>query len=307
MNRNVSYLKFLNGRVPRGELSNWFDSLTDLGTSWVHVHFFLAKSIKTVEYQRELKFMISTNIFLVSVLAVLSITLIVESQHVFAESWYMVLVDWNRNGMGDFDDADPLLFSLTDKPAKTIRAWPEWHDSRKTYLDLYDVGTEVPLSRILDEGTMTMFIDLNQDGTLSDGTEWLFDQNENVLQILERKLIDSNQNGWFDYSDDLWYLAMIKDGSMYYHASDLGILGFNWSIAEHYEDDFVGKGRYSDCLYEGVDLFSDCKPVSEAHFRIQAHNSNGILLEGGRIIHTFGGLMGQLDMRIADTASDNPE
>ena len=64
--------------------------------------------------------------------------------------------------------------------------------------------------------------------------------------------MDSNQNGWFDYSDHLWPIAMVKDGNDYAFASDMGIIGFNWSDAEHYADDDVGIGQYSDCLYEGV-------------------------------------------------------
>ena len=206
-----------------------------------------------------------------------------------------ISTDWNNGGKGAPDGGDPLLFSLTNKAVHVIRNWPEQHESFLTEFDLYDIGEKVTLSRTLDEGTMTLFLDLDGDGELSDGTEWLFDQDEDVYQILKRSMIDSNQNGWFDYSDKLWSVAMIKNGDEYFPASELGIIGFNWSDAEHYNDDDIGSGRYSDCLYEGVFLYPDCKPVSTEHFRIKAYNPNGILLEGGKIIPTFGGVMGWIE------------
>jgi hypothetical protein len=209
-------------------------------------------------------------------------------------SQIMMQVDWNRTGIGFEDEGDPLLFSLTEKPVKTIRNWSEQHSSFLTQFDLYDVGREVTLSRTLDDGTMTLFLDLDGNGMLSDGTEWLFDQNEDVYQILARPLVDSNQNGWFDYSDNLWPIAMIKDGNEYNFASELGILGFNWSNAKHYENDDIGIGQYSDCLYEGISRYRVCTPVSDEHFRIQAFNQNGIILEGGQFVPTFGGVMGML-------------
>jgi len=214
-------------------------------------------------------------------------------------SYYGIIIPWNNDGIGASDDGDPLLFSLTDKPVNVIRNWPEQHESFLTEFDLYDIGKKVTLSRTLDDGTITLFLDLDGNGELSDGTEWLFDQNEDVYQIFENPLVDSNQNGWFDYQDNLWSIAMIKDGNEYYSSSELGILGFNWSMAEHYENDFVGKGRYSDCLWEGdpmIHLYPDCNPVSTGHFRITAYNADGILLKGGKIIPTFGGVMGHLDM-----------
>jgi len=216
-------------------------------------------------------------------------------------SYYGLTVPWNTIGMGSYDGGDPLLFSLTEKSVDVIRNWPEQHESFLTEFDLYDVDKKVTLSRTLGDGTMTLFLDLDGDGKLSDGTEWMFDQNEDVYQILEKVLIDRNQNGWFDYSDDLWSIAMIKDGTKYYSVDELDIIGFNWSDAEHYKDDDIGVGRYSDCLYEGVFMYSDCKPVSTEHFRIKAYNPNGILLEGGKTISTFGGVVGHLDMSQKNT------
>ena len=204
--------------------------------------------------------------------------------------------DWNEIPPGNPDSGDPLLFSLSDKSAKTTKNWPEWHESRLTEFDLYAIGDKVHLSRTLDKGTMTLFLDLNGDGILTDGTEWLYDQDENVYQILSRELLDSNQNGYFDWTDKLWNIAMVKDGDKYYSADDLDIVAVNWSDAEHFGNDHYGRGVYSDCLYEGVFLYPDCKPVSEEHFRITSYNEHGILLKGGETIPTFGGVMGHLDV-----------
>jgi len=206
-------------------------------------------------------------------------------------------IDWNNEDRTEKPDyGDPLLFSMTDKPVNTIRNWPEQHESFLTKFDLYATGEKVALSRTLDDGTMTMFLDLNGDGELSDGTEWLYDQNENVYEILSRPLIDSNQDGWFDYSDNLWSIAMIKDGDKYYFASDLGIVAFNWSNAVKAHGDMHGENRqYSDCLYEGVYLYSDCIAVSESHFAITAYNKNSILVNDGKILDSFGSVIGHLD------------
>ena len=205
--------------------------------------------------------------------------------------------DWNNNGNNDPDKGDPLVFSMTDKQANVIRNWPEQHKSFLTEFDLFDNGENVTLSRTLDEGAMTLFLDLNGDGELSNGTEWLYDQNENVYQILSRPLIDSNQNGFFDYTDDLWSIAMVKDGKQYHSASELGIVGFNWSNAVKGYGDMHGDNRqYTDCLYEGKYFYPNCNAVSENHFAITAYNQNSILVNDGRVLDSFGIVMGYLDM-----------
>jgi len=211
--------------------------------------------------------------------------------------------DWNNAGTDNPDDGDPLIFSMTDKSVNVIRNWPEQHKSFLTEFDLYATGENVTLSRTLDDGTMTMFLDLNGDGELSDGTEWLYDQNENVYKILSKPIIDSNQNDWFDYSDNLWNLAMIKNGDQYYSASELGIVAFNWSNAIKGYGDMHGANRqYTDCLYDGVYLYPDCVAISENHFAISAYNKNSILVNDGRILDSFGSVMGHLDTSENKTA-----
>ena len=205
-------------------------------------------------------------------------------------------IDWNIDPLSKPDSGDPLIFSFGDKPAKTTRNWSEWHESRLTQFDLYQTGEKVTLSRTLDDGTMTLFLDLNGDGILTDGTEWLFDQHETVYQILSREMIDSNQNGYFDWTDELWHIAMVKDGSKYYSIDELDILAINWSDARHFDDDHYGRGVYSDCLYEGEFLYPFCTPVSTEHFRVTSYNEHGIIMQGGEIISTYGAVMGHLDM-----------
>ncbi|MDH3779434.1 MAG: hypothetical protein OES15_01125 [Nitrosopumilus sp.] len=184
-------------------------------------------------------------------------------------------VDWNNDGKSGPDKSDPLVFSMTDKHANVIRNWPEQHESFLTEFDLYATGEKVTLSRTLDDGTMTLFLDLNGDGELSDGAEWLYDQNENVYQILSKPLIDSNQNDWFDYSDNFWSIAMVKDGNQYHTPKEFGMVAFNWSNAVKAHGDMHGKNRqYTDCLYEGVYLYPDCVAVSENRFAISAYNQN---------------------------------
>ena len=205
--------------------------------------------------------------------------------------------DWNIPDVPEDesgDEGDPLVFSMSDKPASTTRNWPEQHESFLTQFDLYDAGYNVTLSRTVNG--MTFFLDLDGDGRLSNGTEWLFDQNENVYQILARPMIDSNQNGYFDWTDNLWSIAMVKDGDAYHHVDDLRIVAINWSNAEFSGKDMHGTGQYADCLYEGVYLYPECNAVSDQHFRILAYNENGIMMQGGEMIPTYGAAMGWLDM-----------
>ena len=209
----------------------------------------------------------------------------------------IIRISWNIESKSVPDEGDPLVFSLTDKPVNVIRNWPEQHESLLTEFDLYDTGKNVTLSRTPEEGTMTLFLDLNDDGKLSDGTEWLFDQHKNVYEILSLPPIDSNQNGWFDYSDDLWSVAMVKDGDRHHYASELGIVGFNWSNHVKAHGDMHGENRqYSDCLYMSIYYYPNCIAVSEKHFAIAAYNQNSILLSNGKVLDSFGSVMGHLDM-----------
>ena len=204
------------------------------------------------------------------------------------------LAAWNDSPKGNPDSGDPLAFSFGD--VKINRAyWGETSPYRLTEFDLYDDGEKVVLSRIIEEGTMTLFLDFDENGELSDGTEWLFDQNKNVYEIMSEPLIDSNQNGFFDYRDNLWNIAMIKDGNTYHHADDLGILGFNWSSAINAHGDMHGDRQYTDCLYEGVYLYPDCNVVSESHFAITSYNQNSIIFNDGKTLDSFGVVMGWLD------------
>ena len=200
-------------------------------------------------------------------------------------------IDWNKEEPGlPGKGGDPLVFSLSDKPVKITRNWLDQHESFLTDFDLFAIGKNVVLDRTISDDTMTLFLDFDENRQLSDGTEWLFDQNEDVYEILARDFIDSNNNGWFDYSDNLWSIAMIKKGDTYMTPEDLEIIGFNWSNAKHFKNDRYGIGQYSDCRYEGV-LHTDCEPVSTEHFRIKAHNANGVLLRGGETFPTFGSVV----------------
>jgi len=209
-------------------------------------------------------------------------------------------IDWNNNDdtiPETPDRGDPLVFTFTGEP-QVQRAWPEWHESRLTEFDLYDIGENVTLSRSISDGTMSLFLDLNGDGELSNGTEWLYDQNENGYEILSRPLIDSNQNGWFDYSDELWSIAMIKQGdNHYFTATELGIVAINWDNHSKGHGDMFGENRqYSNCLYEGEYYYPECVAVAENQFAIMAYNQNSILLNNGKVLDSFGSVMGHLDM-----------
>ena len=90
---------------------------------------------------------------------------------------------------------------------------------------------------------------------------------------------------------------MVKDGSEYYSVNDLDIVAINWSNAVNAHGDMHGDNRqYADCLYEGRYTYPNCVAVSENHFAITAYNKQGILIKGGEIVSTFGGVIGHLDM-----------
>jgi len=192
--------------------------------------------------------------------------------------------EWNTTGKGDADGGDPLVFG----DVSITRNWPEQHESFLTEFDLYDIGEPVTLSRTLGSDTYTIFLDINGDGELSNGTEWLFDTKKDVYDILQ--ILDEDDNGFFDYKDSTWYILNIKHGDKIIPVTATNILGFNWSEATHYQDDAYGKGQYTDNI-----------SVSDNHFRITAYNERGMYLIGGDIHPTYGIVMGHLEM----TEDDN--
>ena len=195
------------------------------------------------------------------------------------------------------DSGDPLVFTMDpDYEPNVTRNWPEQHESFLTEFDLYNTGENVTLSRTPDAGTGTLFIDYDNDRMLTNGPEWLFYQGYTVYEILSNPVIDTDQNGWFDYKDDLWPWAMIKNGDSHMQVTETGALGFNWSNAKDAMGDMHGDNRqYSDCLYEGTYLYPKCIKVSESHFAITSYNMEGILFVGGKTLPTYGSVMGHLE------------
>lgn len=182
------------------------------------------------------------------------------------------------------DSSDPLMFGHVE----IDRVWPEWHESRKTQFDLFSDGNPVTLSRDIKSG-YSLFVDFDRDGQKSSGQEWMF--GKNVYENL--KILDSNNNGFFDYDDEYWSLALVEeytnDGSLTIHTPyELEILGFNYSEHKLAMHDMHGERQYSDCLYEGKYHYPQCVKVSETHFAIVSYNLEGVLYYGGNVEPTFG-------------------
>jgi len=57
----------------------------------------------------------------------------------------------------------------------------------------------------------------------------------------------------------------------------------------------VDNRQYTDCLYEGKYFYPNCNAVSENHFAITSYNQDSILLNDGRVLDSFGIVMGYLD------------
>lgn len=76
--------------------------------------------------------------------------------------------------------------------------------------------------------------------------------------------------------------------------SKLGIIGFNYIDETGSGNDHYGSGVYSDCLYEGKNLYPNCKPVSETHFRVISWNPSGLMFDDGTTKPTYGALQDPL-------------
>lgn len=187
----------------------------------------------------------------------------------------------------DEDGGDPLLFSFNGN-ACTYRAYPEMHESRFHTLDLLVNNQTVTLSRILCNNTFTMFVDFNQDSIL-DGQEWGFG-NHTIYENL--KILDSNDNGFFDYSDYYWNDVVITDFNKEYTTEELEIFGFDYTNAVNTFNDMHGNGRYADCIYEGQLFYYFCEPVSkQSGFRITSYHVQGVITTHG-VYPSYGALMG---------------
>jgi len=209
------------------------------------------------------------------------------------------------------DGGDPLTTSLYAEPEVT-RAWPEWHDSRKWYLEFEE--QQVPMSRVIERDTSVFFLDIGtwiedtenyqSDGKLTKVVEMLYHDELNVYEILEHidnKYHGGNSNGWFDYSDELFQYGMIATSQSvnrfeYQTLDEAGIIAINYSNqVPGYGDMFGEKRQYTDCLYEGQYIYPDCKAVADTHFAIVAYNQCSIMLKGGECVDSFGAQIGSLE------------
>jgi len=187
------------------------------------------------------------------------------------------------------DTGDPLTFSLKQE-ACTYKAYPEMHPSRLTTL-LVD-GEQYTMSRIPCDETFILAVDFDNDGEIKTWHEILY--NENIV-YQNMKIMDTNQNGYFDYADAYWNNVIITDFKKTYTPEDLGILGFQYKGYLKTINDMHGNGVYADCLYQGELKYAKCFKVSEqSGFRIMGYHETGVITTHGTY-PSYASVIGSLD------------
>ena len=145
-----------------------------------------------------------------------------------------------------------------------------------------------------------MFVDFNGNKILDDGYEALWHPDYTTYEIIhiidyEKGNDNGNHNGRIDVNDDIWTNVMIMDSDYTTHIpSEFGITGFDYVGEISLGNDHYGSGMYSDCLYEGKNLYPNCESVSDTHFRIISWNPQGIQFDDGATKPTYGALQGPL-------------
>ena len=212
------------------------------------------------------------------------------------------LLAWSKEYYKELDlqiaQGDPNIFTIdnTIEPC-TIKMYPDQAESLHWKFDLFVTNIPLKMDRTLCDGTYMMFVDFNHNGILDDGYEALWHPDYTTYDIMSRIDYDKGiQDGKIDINDDkIWKDVMIMDSNYKtYKPSEFGITGFGYADEVNLGDDRYGPGVYSDCLYEGNNLYPNCKPVSNTHFRVISWNPQGLIFVDGTTKPTYGALQGPL-------------
>lgn len=115
------------------------------------------------------------------------------------------------------DYCDPLVINLDTNIAQV--------SDQKFFFDLDCDGTKDEISS-LRSGSGFLALDLNEDGTINDGSELFGTKSGNGFADLAQ--YDADHNGWIDEADPIWEKLLIwtkdEDGQdKLYHLADLGV------------------------------------------------------------------------------------
>jgi len=162
-------------------------------------------------------------------------------------------------------------------------------DDLKFYFDLDCDGKPEWVDRN-PTGTTILFQDLNGDGIPSNGCEIFYSPHMEFWEILRD--FDNNKDGLIDSKDKRWSIMAVSDFITHKPITESGI-GFiaigtdennmGWVKAE---PDYVGNGRYSDCIYVEDHAYDQavldgftCDPISQDHFRYTSWNEKALYHE----------------------------
>ena len=214
-----------------------------------------------------------------------------------------MLEQWLKENYNDLNlmiaQGDPNIFTLDDsiEPC-TIKMHPDQDDSYHWKFDLFVTDIPLRMDRTLCDGTYMMFIDFNSNGILDDGYEALWHPDYTTYEIMH--IIDyekgDNHDGKINADDtNIWNNVLVMDSDYKVHIpSKIGITGFDYIQEIGLGNDHYGPGIYSDCLYEGKNLYPNCKPISDTHFRVISWNPQGIQFDDGTTKPTYGAMQGPL-------------
>ena len=176
---------------------------------------------------------------------------------------------------------------------------PDRAESLHWKFDLFVTDIPLKMDRTLCDGTYMMFIDFNHNGILDNGYEALWHPDYTtyeIMHIIDYEKGNNHADGKIDFNDKkIWKDVMIMDSDYQtYRPDTFGITGFGYVDEINLGNDHYGPGVYSDCMYEGNNLYPDCEPVSETHFRVISWNPQGLIFHDGTTKPTYGALQGPL-------------
>jgi len=172
------------------------------------------------------------------------------------------------------------------------------------YFDYFCDGEKKPGDRN-PVGTLTLYIDFNNNNRIDDGCEAMWSLYEPVYKIMRNH--DSNKDGIINSQDDIWPKVKMTDWDISFTTEELGYEYFIVGTEDdpmgwvEFEDDYVGIGIYAngeegyekdEAYYEAIASGWEPIKVSDSHLRINSINDCAAYQEEYGCIRSYGILLG---------------